>query len=32
LTAVTVNGRAIDTFDADSAVIAEFPADVVLEY
>ena len=31
LTAVTVNGKPVDTFDAESAVIAEFPADVVLQ-
>jgi hypothetical protein len=32
LQAVTVNGKAITTFNADSATIAEFPADVMLRY
>jgi hypothetical protein len=32
LQTVTVNGKAITTFNADSATIAEFPADVVLRY
>ncbi|HUI28324.1 MAG TPA: discoidin domain-containing protein [Candidatus Kryptonia bacterium] len=32
LAAVTVNGKPIQTFNADSATIGEFPADVVLEY
>ena len=32
LTAVTVNGRPVQTFTADSATIGEFPADVVLQY
>jgi F5/8 type C domain len=32
LTAVTVNGRSVDTFTADSATVAEFPAEVVLTY
>jgi len=32
LTAVTVNGTLVTTFDAHSATISEFPADVVLEY
>jgi hypothetical protein len=32
LRAVTVNGKAIETFTAASAQVGEFPADVVLEY
>jgi hypothetical protein len=32
LKAVTVNGKPIETFTADSATVSEFPADVVLEY
>ena len=32
LTAVSVNGKPVQTFTADSATIAEFPAEVVLTY
>ena len=32
LKAVTVNGKPLQTFTADSATISEFPAEVVLEY
>ena len=32
LKAVSVNGKPIDTFDAATATVAEFPADVLLEY
>jgi hypothetical protein len=32
LTAVTVNGKPVQTFTADTATISEFPAEVVLTY
>ncbi|MFI5398286.1 MAG: discoidin domain-containing protein [Candidatus Binatia bacterium] len=32
LKAVTVNGKPIETFTADSATVSEFPAEVLLEY
>lgn len=32
LKGVTVNGRAITTFDAEAAILGEFPAEVVLQY
>ncbi len=32
LTAVSVNGMAVQTFTADSATVSEFPAEVVLTY
>jgi len=32
LKVVTVNGKAVQSFDADAATVTEFPADVVLEY
>jgi hypothetical protein len=32
LKAVSVNGKPIETFTADSATVSEFPAEVLLEY
>jgi hypothetical protein len=32
LKVVTVNGKTVQSFDADAATVTEFPADVVLEY